>query len=234
MASDKKQREFESAENEMSTNEPANAGDADTAQTDDGRRRSFDGSKHDGEAPKSGKEGKDADGTSKRKLTKKDILKLLSTKNQKIEELSEESAGFEAEAMEFKDKWLRSVAEFENYRKRTRKEWDLLQRQLKGEVILEILNVVDDFERAFTVVGDRDDDVVQGIRLIYNNLISSLDRIGVQKIDAKDSSFDPAYHMAVAQIDKEGAHSNDVVEIVQEGYLLGDTVVRPAKVIIAK
>ena len=49
-----------------------------------------------------------------------------------------------------------------------------------------------------------------------------------------DSSFDPAYHMAVAQIDKEGADSNDVVEIVQEGYLLGDTVVRPAKVIIAK
>jgi molecular chaperone GrpE len=188
------------------------------------------------EIEKSGSEpaGKDPDGTSKRKLTKKDILKLLAVKNRKIEELTEESAGFEAEATEFKDKWLRSVAEFENYRKRTRKEWDLLQRQLKGEVILEILNVVDDFERAFTVVGDRDDDVVQGIRLIYNNLISSLDRIGVQKIDAMDSSFDPAYHMAVAQIDKEGAHSNNVVEIVQEGYLLGDTVVRPAKVIIAK
>ena len=234
MVSDKKKREFESAEIETSVNKPEGAGGEDAAQTTDGRGRSADGSTHGGATPKSGKEGKDADGTSTRKLTKKDILELLVAKNQKIEELVEESAGFEAEAVEFKDKWLRSVAEFENYRKRTRKEWDLLQRQSKGEVILEILSVVDDFERAFSVVGDRDDDVVQGIRLIYNNLVSSLERIGVQKINAMDSSFDPVYHMAVAQIDKEGAHSNDVVEIVQEGYLLGDTVIRPANVIIAK
>jgi len=173
--------------------------------------------------------GKGADEDSPKKLTKKDILKMLAIKNQMIEELTEKSTASEAEAKEFKDKWLRSVAEFENYRKRTRKEWELLQRQSKAEVITEILSVVDDFERAFTVVGERDDDVVQGIRLIYNNLTTSLDRIGVHKMNAMDTPFDPVYHMAVAQIDKDGADSNHVVEIVQEGYLLGDTVIRPPK-----
>ncbi len=223
MASDKKHHDGDATEIEI----PAGGLHVDAeAATDHGDSPSTAGERAEGV--------KKGDKESKRKLTKKDILKMLAAKNQKIEELTEKSAVSEAEAKEFKDKWLRSVAEFENYRKRTRKEWDLLQRQSKAEVITEVLNVVDDFERAFTVVGERDDDVVQGIRLIYNNLKSSLDGIGVQKMDAMDTPFDPAYHMAVAQIDKEGADSNHVVEIVQEGYLLGDAVIRPAKVIIAK
>ena len=84
------------------------------------------------------------------------------------------------------------------------------------------------------MVGDRDDDFIRGIRLIYNNLCSSLEKIGVRKIEALNTAFDPTYHMAVAQIDREGAESNQVVEVVQEGYCLGDIVIRPAKVIVAK
>jgi len=93
---------------------------------------------------------------------------------------------------------------------------------------------VDDFERAFSVVGDRDDDFICGMRLTYNNLRYSLEKIGVRKIEALNSAFDPTYHMAVAQIDRDGAESNQVVEVVQEGYCLGDIVVRPAKVVVAK
>jgi molecular chaperone GrpE len=223
VASDNKHREKETAGNDI----PVDADDQ-AASVEAGPTRPR-------KEPAEGKEGKHGGGAdSKKKLTKKDILKMLAEKNHAIDQLTEKSAGYEAEAKEFKDKWLRSVADFENYRKRTRKEWDLLQRQTKVEVILDVLNVVDDFERAFTVVGERDDDVVQGIRLIYNNLVSTLDRLGVSKIDAMDTPFDPAYHMAVAQIDKEDAQSNNVVEIVQEGYLLEDTVIRPAKVVIAK
>jgi molecular chaperone GrpE len=169
-----------------------------------------------------------------RKLSKKEILSLLTRKNEKILELAEQTKAYETEIKSLKDRWLRSAADFENYRKRNRKEWELLQQQAKAEVILEILNVVDDFERAFSVVGDRDDEFVQGIRLIFNNLIGTLEKLNVTRIEALGSAFDPNYHMAVAHLEKEGKVPNDVIEIVQHGYLLGDTVIRPAKVVIAK
>jgi molecular chaperone GrpE len=169
-----------------------------------------------------------------RKLTKKEILTLLTQKNEKIFELSERVTASEAEIKGLKDRWLRSAAEFENYRKRTRKEWELLQQQAKTEVILEIVSVLDDFERAFSVVGDRDDEFIQGIRLIFNNLTAALENLDVTRIEALGSAFDPNYHMAVAQLEKEGAESNHVIDVVQHGYLLGETVIRPAKVVISK
>jgi molecular chaperone GrpE len=172
-------------------------------------------------------------GGSRRKLTKKEILAILTEKNQSIQDLTERVETVEAEAKDLKDKWLRSVAEFENYRKRTLKEWELLQQRTKAEVIQDILNVLDDFERAFSAAGDREDDFTSGIRLIYNNLQASLEKLGVTRIEALDSPFDPAYHMAVAQLERQDADPNHVIEVVQEGYLLGDVVIRPAKVVIA-
>ncbi|UCH83652.1 MAG: nucleotide exchange factor GrpE [Candidatus Latescibacterota bacterium] len=169
-----------------------------------------------------------------RKLTKKEILAHLSEKNEKLLNLVKQNKALEIEIKNLKDRWLRTAAEFENYRKRTRKEWDLLQQQAKGEVILEVLSVVDDFERAFSVVGDRDDDFVTGMQLILNNLTATLEKLGVSRIEALDSPFDPNYHMAVAHLEKEGAEPDHVIEIVQHGYLLGETVIRPAKVVIAK
>jgi len=148
--------------------------------------------------------------------------------------LTGESDNLRAEIKDLKDKWLRSVAEFDNYRKRTRKEWDLLQQRTKADLILNVLSVADDFERAFSVVGDRDDDFIRGIRLIYNKFAATLEEVGVRKIEALGTAFDPTYHMAVAQIEREGAESDTVVEVVEEGYSLGDIVIRPAKVVIAK
>lgn len=169
-----------------------------------------------------------------RRPPKRGLKELLDHKHEKIVQLTYQVESLQNEVKDLKDKWLRSVAEFENYRKRTRKEWELLQQRTKAEVILDMLGIMDDFERAFSAVGDRDDDFIRGIRLIYSNLRSSLERNGVRKIDAMNAAFDPIYHMAVAQIDREGAESNQVIEVLQEGYCLGDIVVRPAKVIVAK
>jgi molecular chaperone GrpE len=153
---------------------------------------------------------------------------------EELSRISEEASALRSEATDLKDKWLRSIAEFDNFRKRTRREWDLLQDRTKADVVLNILSVADDFERAFSVVGDRDDDFIRGIRLIYNKFAATLEEVGVRKIEALGTAFDPTYHMAVAQIEREGAESNTVVEVVEEGYSLGDIVVRPAKVVIAK
>jgi molecular chaperone GrpE len=170
-----------------------------------------------------------------RRPTDKEVLNRLLEKNEIILTLNRDNAEKDKQLKELSDKWLRSVAEFENYRKRTRKEWELLKQQSKAEVILEILTVVDDFERAFSVAEDAShDEVVDGIKLIYNNLSSVLEKFGVSEIDAHKRSFDPNFHMAVGQIETGDVPSGHIAEVVQKGYRLDDTVIRPARVIVAK
>jgi molecular chaperone GrpE len=170
-----------------------------------------------------------------RKPSSKEVLARLLEKNEIILNLNKDNAQKEKQLNELNEKWLRSVAEFENYRKRSRKEWELLKMQSKTEVILEILSIVDDFERAFSVAKDADDDdFVQGIRLIYNNLLGVLVKFGIKEIDAHRSSFDPNFHMAVGQLETKDIDSGHVAEVIQKGYQLDDTVIRPARVIVAK
>jgi len=167
--------------------------------------------------------------------TRDEILKRLLEKNEIILKLTRENADKNKQLNELKDKWLRSVAEFENYRKRTRKEWELLKQQSRTEVILEILNIVDDFERAFSVVVGADQaGFVDGVRLIYNSLVDVLGKLGVKEIDALRAPFDPGFHMAVGQLETSDVDSGHVAEIIQKGYLLDDLVIRPARVIVAK
>ena len=170
-----------------------------------------------------------------RRPSSKEVLTRLLEKNEIILKLNKDNAQKEKQLKELNEKWLRSVAEFENYRKRSRKEWELLKMQSKTEVILEILSIVDDFERAFSVAEDVDhDDFVEGIRLIYNNLLGVLVTFGIKEIDAHSSSFDPNFHMAVGQLETEDVETGHVAEVIQKGYKLDDTVIRPARVIVAK
>ena len=151
------------------------------------------------------------------------------------ESLEAEKAALEGQVREFKDKWLRSAAEFENYRKRTAKEWELLKQQSRTEVILEVLNSLDDFERAFAVVEPGDEsEFVRGIRLIYTNLVTSLQKMGVEEVGAFHQLFDPVCHMAIGQIETTEVESGHVAQVITKGYLLNGTVIRPAHVIVAK
>lgn len=174
---------------------------------------------------------KDADG---RKPTDQQVLERLLEKNELILQLSKKNAELEAGYNALKEKRVQLLAEFENYRKRTRKEWDLLKGQAKAEVIVEILQVVDDFERALAALGEQNNEFVQGIKLIHNNLLATLAKFGVTKMIALGEAFDPNYHMAVASIDTDEVPANHIVEIAQEGYLMGGNVIRPANVVIAK
>jgi molecular chaperone GrpE len=183
---------------------------------------------------KTDKSAKKAKSRSK-KPSDEEVLTRLMEKNQVIVKLNKKIQEIEKNYKDLEDKYLRSLAEFENYRKRSRKEWELLKQQTKAEVILEVLNVLDDFERAFSAVGiSEGDDFFEGVRLIYNNLVLALERFNVTPIEALDQPFDPTYHMAVAQVESEETEPNHVVEVAQKGYLMGDLVIRPAKVIIAK
>lgn len=183
------------------------------------------------------------------RFSRREVLDRFQQKNVEIARLTKEkaalekertslaasSAALEAQAAEFKDKWLRSAAEFENYRKRSAKEWELLKQQSKTEVILEVLNSLDDFERAFAVAGDQaESEFVRGIRLIYNNLRQVLQKFGVAEIDALRQPFDPTRHMAIGQVETTEVASGHVVEVAEKGYASNGSVIRPARVIVAK
>jgi molecular chaperone GrpE len=139
------------------------------------------------------------------------------------------------------DKYIRLAAEFDNFRKRSSKQYTKLVKSANEELILEILNVVDDFERALNTLSSPESDVklencetvLAGMKLIYEKLMSVLKNRGVRPIDALNKSFDPNYHEAVMQSPSEEHESGTVVDIVSQGYMLNETVIRHSKVVVA-
>ncbi len=141
------------------------------------------------------------------------------------------------EIADLKDKWLRSVAEFENYRKRTLKERAELILNGGEKVITAILPILDDMERAIESGAKTDDPEVlrEGMTLIHQKFMKTLEAQGVSKIETKDADFDTDVHEAVAMVpgmgdDKKGK----VIDCLQEGYKLNDKVIRHAKVAVGQ
>jgi len=134
-----------------------------------------------------------------------------------------------------KDKFLRTVAEFENYKKRTLKEKTELILNGGEKTITAILPVLDDFERA---LADKTEDpaaIKEGMELIFKKFIKTLESLGVKKIETEDKTFDVDFHEAIAMVpgvgdDKKGK----VIDCVQTGYTLNDKVIRHAKVAVGQ
>lgn len=134
-----------------------------------------------------------------------------------------------------KDKYLRSVAEFENYKKRTLKEKAELIINGSEKSVAAILPVLDDFERA---LADKSDDPIairEGVQMIYNKFIKTLESLGVKKMETEDKDFNTDYHEAVAMVpglgdDKKGK----VIDCIQTGYTLNEKVIRHAKVAVGQ
>lgn len=142
-----------------------------------------------------------------------------------------------AELETLKDKYLRTVAEFDNYKKRTLKEKTELILNGSEKTVTTFLPILDDMERAIANAGKAKDitAVEEGWELIYNKFIKQLDGIGVKKIETNDADFDVDYHEAVAMVpgmgdDKKGK----VIDCVQTGYTLNDKVIRHAKVAVGQ
>jgi len=160
--------------------------------------------------------------------------------SENAEESSEEQDPLEkalAENAELKDKWLRSVAEFENYRKRTLKERAELILNGGEKFITAILPVLDDMERAIENGAKTNDPAVlrEGMELIYQKFMKTLEAQGVNKIETTDADFDTDVHEAVAMVpgmgdDKKGK----VIDCLQQGYKLNDKVIRHAKVAVGQ
>ena len=142
-----------------------------------------------------------------------------------------------AELETLKDKYLRTVAEFDNYKKRTLKEKTELILNGSEKTVTTFLPILDDMERAIANASKATDitAVEEGWELIYNKFIKQLDSLGVKKIETNDADFDVDYHEAVAMVpgmgdDKKGK----VIDCVQTGYTLNDKVIRHAKVAVGQ
>ena len=132
-----------------------------------------------------------------------------------------------------KDQFTRLSAEYDNYRKRTTKEKDNIYQDAKIDTIGKFLEVYDNLERAATQEGDDDNAHKKGMVMIFNQLVSTLEKMGVTIEDPKGRPFDPEKHNAVMHIEDETLAENTVATVFQKGFLLGDKVIRFATVQVA-
>lgn len=148
--------------------------------------------------------------------------------------LERELSEARAEAQAAGDRALRTLAEFDNYRRRTEREREEVISRARADVLRELLEVADNFDRALEHAGDGVPPAfLEGMKLVARGLHDLLDRKGVARIDALGKPFDPEEHEALTTMAHESAEPDTVIQVVQSGYRLGDRVLRPAKVIVS-
>jgi len=153
-----------------------------------------------------------------------------------VTSLSEQLAAAQAEAAEYLDSWRRSVAELSNARKRMQREQDELRSMAGARIIEKLLPIVDDFDRAFATLAEErlGDDWVAGFRLIHQKLQTLLEGERVAPIPTEGQVFDPELHHAVSFEEAEGFSEGEIIDQVVKGYRLGDRVLRPSMVRVAR
>lgn len=145
---------------------------------------------------------------------------LKDSKDLKIEELN--------------DRLIRNMAEFDNFRKRSEREKESMFDMGASHIINKILPTIDNFERALkTPVTDESKAFLEGMDMIYKQLLKSLKEAGVEPIECLDKKFDPNFHNAVMHIEDENLGENIIVEELQKGYIYKDTVIRYSMVKVA-
>lgn len=159
--------------------------------------------------------------------------KPLDEQQQPAAETAAPAEAAQQEIAELKDKYLRLYSEFDNFRRRTAKERIELMQTAGKEVVLSMLPVLDDFERALKAFGEDNGPAKEGVQLIYHKMKRSLESQGLKEMESNGAAFNPDLHEAITQIP---APSEDlkgkVVDTVEKGYYLQETVVRFAKVVI--
>ncbi len=140
-------------------------------------------------------------------------------------------------APDYKDRWLRAEADLQNFRRRAARERDEVRRAAEERVLLDVIGVLDDLERALAALGDRaaDDPLAQGVALVAQRMRDVLASHGVQPIASVGQPFDPNVHEALLEVDApEGVAPGHVVQEAQKGWRSGDRALRAARVVVAR
>ena len=149
----------------------------------------------------------------------------------------EEYQALQGEMDELKDKYLRLMAEFENFRKRNVRERLDLMKNAAQDTMSALLPVLDDFDRAKKSAEDEKSEEVftEGVSLVYNKLFTSLGSLGLESFDATGEDFDPEIHEAITEIPAPSEEQKgQVIDTIEKGYRLNDRIIRYAKVVVGK
>ena len=161
---------------------------------------------------------------------------VAAEENEPTELYEQEKAFLElaAKCEEYADKYARLAAEYDNFRKRTIKEREQIAAKALTGAVLNLLPVLDNLDRAMPLINEeKDSPLKQGVELITKSLADAFVRIGITRIPAKNEVFDPNLHEAVMHVDDDSVGEGIIVEELQAGYMLGETVIRHSMVQVA-
>lgn len=127
----------------------------------------------------------------------------------------------------------RTKADFENYRKRVAVDVQAAAARGKAEVVRDVIDAVDNLERALEAGGEDGDGLASGVEMVLSGLRETLKRHGIEAVDPKGEKFDPNLHEALSTMPVEGTEGGTVVEVMQKGYRLGEQLIRPARVVVS-
>ena len=127
----------------------------------------------------------------------------------------------------------RTQADFENYRKRAVREAAAAGERARGTLVRELLPVLDNLERALASAQEDEQHLAEGVKLVHSELVSVLERNGVEQFDPAGERFDPTFHEALSTREDESIDSGVVLDVIEKGYRVNDTVLRPARVVVS-
>ncbi|MEE2769861.1 MAG: nucleotide exchange factor GrpE [Pseudomonadota bacterium] len=166
------------------------------------------------------------------------VLDADREQNDKIKMLEDQLASFEEKharlMTETKETIHRNQADLDNYRKRMDRELEKSKAFMLQKICQDLLPVIDSVDAAKKAAESASDAVKNGLEMTVKLFLDVLNKHGVSKVDAKDQAFDHNIHEAMTSIEQPGVESGQVVEVIQEGYKMGDRLLRPARVIVAK
>ena len=154
-----------------------------------------------------------------------------------VDEMKEKLHRSQQKEKENLESWQRERADFINYKKRIDREQEILQQNYKAELLKKYLVILDDLELAMRNKPEEGEDPtnwIRGIELILRKFESINQNEGLKKIEAEGQEFDPRYHQAISHEEDQNVESGKIIEVLQNGYMLGDRVIRPALVRVAK
>jgi molecular chaperone GrpE len=152
------------------------------------------------------------------------------------EALKQELERLKDELEQLKERWMRTAAELENFKKRAAREREEYTKYANDKLLKQVLPVLDSLQRSLAHEGNKNSETAfwEGIEMIHRQFLTMLEGFGVQPIEALNEPFDPSRHEAIMQVESNDHEPNTVVEEMETGYLLHDRLLRPARVVVSK
>ncbi|GIN20047.1 nucleotide exchange factor GrpE [Siminovitchia fordii] len=178
-----------------------------------------------------------SEGQSEQENGKADAVQSSSDQeDEREQELTSKIKELEAQLEEKENRYLRLLADFDNFRRRTKVEREADEKYRAQHLITNLLPAIDNFERAMQIEPDNEQTkaLLEGVGMVYRSIIEALKSEGAEQIEAVGNEFDPNLHQAVMQAEEDGTEENIILEEFQKGYVLKDRVIRPSMVKVSK